>query len=100
VRQKGRQNRYTDVDSADMVAAGYTNNEHDDNHDGPRQGNRYCGSSSRRAGRDSRQNMEWRRRRDQTPPSTYEIQNGECHRHTYIDKGRQAKPGTAPHRVR
>jgi hypothetical protein len=28
-----------------MVAAGYINNDHDDNHDGPRQGNTYYGSS-------------------------------------------------------
>jgi hypothetical protein len=37
-----------------MVAAGYVNNDRDDNHDGPRQGNNYYGSSSRSAGRDSR----------------------------------------------
>jgi hypothetical protein len=35
-RKKGRQNRYDDVDATDMVAAGYVNNDHDDNRDGPR----------------------------------------------------------------
>jgi hypothetical protein len=36
IRQKGRQSRYGDSDTADMVAGGYVNNDHDDNHDGPR----------------------------------------------------------------
>jgi hypothetical protein len=34
--KKGRQSRYEDADTVDMVAAGYVNNDHDDNHDGPR----------------------------------------------------------------
>jgi hypothetical protein len=90
VRQKGRQGRYGDLDTADMVAAGYINNDHDDNHDRPRQGNTYYGSSSRGAGRDSRPKMEWHRRRDQPPPSTEELLNVRCPRHTYLDKdGRQ-----------
>jgi hypothetical protein len=42
-----------------MVAAGYVNNDHNDNHDGPRQGNTYYGSSSRGASRDSRPKTEW-----------------------------------------
>jgi hypothetical protein len=54
VRQKGRRGRYGYSDPADMVAAGYVNNDHDDNHDGPRQGNTYYRSSSRGTGRDSR----------------------------------------------
>jgi hypothetical protein len=37
-----------------MVAAGYVNNDHNDNHDEPRQGNTYYESSSRGAGSDSR----------------------------------------------
>jgi hypothetical protein len=53
-RKKGRRNRYEDADTMDMVAAGYINNDRDDNHDGPRQGNNYHGSSSRSAGRDPR----------------------------------------------
>jgi hypothetical protein len=69
-----------------MVAAGYVNNNHDDNHDGPRWGNNYYGSSSRSAGRNSRPKMEWRQRRDQQPPSAEEMLNGGCTRHTYIDK--------------
>jgi hypothetical protein len=60
----------------DMVAAGYVNNNHNDNHDGPRRGNSYYGSSSRSAGRDSRPKMEWRRCRDQPPPSAEEMLNG------------------------
>jgi hypothetical protein len=35
-RKKGRRNHYDDTDTMDMVAAGYVNNDHDDNHDGPR----------------------------------------------------------------
>jgi hypothetical protein len=69
-----------------MVAAGYVNNDRDDNHDGPRQGNNYYGSSSRSAGRDSRPRMEWRRLRDALPLSAEEMLNGGCTRHTYIDK--------------
>jgi hypothetical protein len=59
-RKKGRQNCYDDADATDMVAAGYMNNDHDDNHDGPRRGNNYYGSSNRSAGRDSRPEIEWR----------------------------------------
>jgi hypothetical protein len=54
VRQKGRRSHFGDADTTDMVAVGYTNNDHDDNHDGHRQGNTYYGSSSRSAGHDSR----------------------------------------------
>jgi hypothetical protein len=75
-----------------MVAAGYVNNDHDDNHDGPRQGNNYYGSSSRGAGRDSRLKMEWRRRRDQPPLSAEKMLNGGCTMHTYIDKDGRRKP--------
>jgi hypothetical protein len=32
-RKKGRQKRYEDADMADMVAAGYMNNDRDDDHD-------------------------------------------------------------------
>jgi hypothetical protein len=39
VRQKGRRGRYGDSDTADMVAGGYINNDHDENCDKPRQGN-------------------------------------------------------------
>jgi hypothetical protein len=56
-----------------MAAAGYVNNDHDDNHDGSRQGNTYYGSSIRGADRDSKAKMEWRRRRDQPPPSAEEL---------------------------
>jgi hypothetical protein len=35
-RKKGRRNRYDDADGTDMVAAGYVNNNHGDNRDGPR----------------------------------------------------------------
>jgi hypothetical protein len=35
-RKKGRRSRYDDMDTTDMVVAGYVNNDHDDNHDGPR----------------------------------------------------------------
>jgi hypothetical protein len=63
-RKKGRRSRYDDADATDMVAACYVNNDHDDNRDGPRPGNNYYGSSSKSAGRDSRQGTEWRRRRD------------------------------------
>jgi hypothetical protein len=75
-----------------MVAAGYVNNDHNDNHDGPRQGNTYYGSSSRGAGRDSRPKTEWRRRRDQPPISAEEMLDGGCTRHTYIDKDGRQKP--------
>jgi hypothetical protein len=77
---------------ADMVAAGYINNDRDDNHDGPRQGNNYYRSSSRSAGRDSRPRTEWHRRRDALPLSAEEMLNGGCTRHTYIDKDRRRKP--------
>jgi hypothetical protein len=85
-RKKGRQSRYEDADMADMIAAGYINNDRDDNHDGPRQGNNYYRSSSRSAGRDSRPRTEWRRHRDALPLSVEEMLNGGCTRHTYIDK--------------
>jgi hypothetical protein len=75
-----------------MVAAGYVNNDHDDNHDGPRQGNNYYGSSSRGAGRDSRLKTEWRRRHDQPPLSAEEMLNRGCIRHTYINKDGRRKP--------
>jgi hypothetical protein len=35
-RKKGRRNRYDDAEATDMVAAGYINEDHDDNRDGPR----------------------------------------------------------------
>jgi hypothetical protein len=35
-QKKGRRNRYDDADATDMVAAGYVNEDRDDNHDGPR----------------------------------------------------------------
>jgi hypothetical protein len=92
VRQKGCRSRYGDSDTADMVAAGYVNNDHNDNHDGPRQGNTYYGSSSGGAGRDSRPKTEWRRRRDQPLISAEEMLNGGCTRHTYIDKDGRRKP--------
>jgi hypothetical protein len=63
-RKKGRRNRYDGADATDMVAAGYVNNDHDDNRDRPRHGNNYYGSSSRSAGRNSRPKTEWHRRRD------------------------------------
>jgi hypothetical protein len=91
-RKKGHQNRYEDADTADMVAAGYVNNDHDDNHDGPRQWNNYYESSSRSDGRDSRPKMEWRRRCDQPPLLAEEMLNGGCTRHTYIDKDGWRKP--------
>jgi hypothetical protein len=76
-----------------MVATCYVNNDHDDNHDGPRQGNTYYGSSSSRgAGRDSRPKTEWRWRRDQPPLSMEELLNGGCSRHTSIDKDGRRKP--------
>jgi hypothetical protein len=91
-QKKGRRSRYDDADTTNMIAAGYVNNNHDDNHDGPRQGNNYNGSSSRSVGRDSRPKMEWRRRHDQPPPSVEEMLNGGCTRHTYIDKDRVRRP--------
>jgi hypothetical protein len=91
-RKKGRRNRYEDADTVDMVAAGYVNNDRDDNHDGPRQGNNYYGCSSRSVGRDSRPRTEWRRRRDAPPLSAEEMLNGGCTRHTYIDKDGRRKP--------
>jgi hypothetical protein len=59
-----------------MVAAGYVNNDHDDNRDRPRRRNNYYGSSSRSVGRDSRPKMEWCRRRDQPPPLVEEMLDG------------------------
>jgi hypothetical protein len=85
-RKKGHRNRYEDGDTADMVVAGYVNNDHDNNHEGPRQGSNYYGSSSRSAGRDSRPKTKWRRRRDAPPHSAEEMLNRGCTRHTYIDK--------------
>jgi hypothetical protein len=76
----------------DMVAAGYVDNDSDDNHDGPREGNNYYKSSSRSAGHDSRPRTEWRRRRDAPPLSAEEMLNGGCTRHTYIDKDGRWKP--------
>jgi hypothetical protein len=35
-RKKGRRNRYDDADATDMVAAGYINEDRDDNRDGLR----------------------------------------------------------------
>jgi hypothetical protein len=77
---------------ADMVAAGYVNNDRDDSHDGPRQGNNYYGSNSRSAGRDSGPRTEWRRRRDAPPLSAEEMLNRGCTTHSYIDKDRRRKP--------
>jgi hypothetical protein len=74
-RKKGRRNRYEDANTTDMVAAGYVNNDRDDNHDGPSQGNNYYGSSSRSAGRDSRPKTEWHRCRDQPPLLAEEMLN-------------------------
>jgi hypothetical protein len=91
-RKKGRRSHYDDTDMTDMVAAGYVNNDHDDNHDRPRRGNSYYESISRSAGRDSRTKMEWRRRRDQPPPSAEEMLNGGCTRHTYINKDGVRRP--------
>jgi hypothetical protein len=34
-QKKGRRNRYEDADASNMVAAGYVNEDHDDNRDGP-----------------------------------------------------------------
>jgi hypothetical protein len=75
-----------------MVAAGYVNNDRDNNHDGPRQGNNYYGSSSRSAGSDSRPRTEWHRRCDAPPLLAEEMLNGGCTRHTYIDKDGRQKP--------
>jgi hypothetical protein len=91
-RKKGRRSRYDNADTTDMVAADYVNNDHDDNCDGPRRGNNYYGSSSRSAGHDSRPKTEWRRRRDQPPPSAEEMLDGGCTRHTYIDKDGVRRP--------
>jgi hypothetical protein len=85
-RKKGRQNRYDDADATDMVAAGYVNEDRDNNRDGPRRGNNYYGNSSRSAGRDSRPKTEWRRRRDQPQLSAEEMLDGGWTRHTYLDK--------------
>jgi hypothetical protein len=74
-----------------MVAAGYVNNDHNDYHDGPRQGNTYYGSSSRGADCNSRPKTEWRQCHDQPPISAEEILKGGCTRHTYIDKDGRRK---------
>jgi hypothetical protein len=76
----------------DMVSAGYVNNDRDNNHDGPRQGNNYYGSSSRSAGCDSRPRMEGCRCRDAPPLLAEEMLNGGCTGHTYIDKDGRRKP--------
>jgi hypothetical protein len=34
-QKKGHRNRYDDADATDMVAAGYVNEDRDDNRDGP-----------------------------------------------------------------
>jgi hypothetical protein len=91
-RKKGHRNRYEDADTADMVVAGYVNNDRDDNHEGPRQGSNYYGSSSRSAGRDSRPKTEWHRRRDAPPLLAEEMLNRGCTRHTYIAKDGRQKP--------
>jgi hypothetical protein len=75
-RKKGRRNRYDDADATDMVAAGYVNEDRDDNRDRTRRGNNYYDSSSRSAGRDSRPKTEWRRRRDQPQLSAEELLDG------------------------
>jgi hypothetical protein len=85
-RKKGHRNRYDDADATDMVAAGYVNEDRDDNRDGPQRGNNYYGSSSRSAGRDLKPRTEWRRRRDQPQLSAKEMLDGGCTRHTYLDK--------------
>jgi hypothetical protein len=92
VRQRGRRNCYADANPTDMVVACYTNNENDDNHDGPRQANTYYGSSSRSVGHDTRPKTEWHRHRNQRLPSTDEILNGGYHKHTYLDKDGRRKP--------
>jgi hypothetical protein len=74
-----------------MVAAGYINNDHDDNRDGPRQGNTYYGSSSQGTGRDLSIKTEWHQRHDQPPSSTEELPNGGCLRHTYLEKDGRRK---------
>jgi hypothetical protein len=91
-RKKGCRNCYNNADTSDMVAAGYVNNDHDDNRDGPRQGNNYYGSSSRSGGYNSRPKMEWHRRCDQPPLSAEEMLDGGCTRHTYIDKDGVRRP--------
>jgi hypothetical protein len=91
-RKKERRNRYEDADTADMVAAGYVNNDREDNHDGPRQGNNYYGSNSRSASRDSRPKTEWHQYRDAPPLSVEEMLNGGCTRNTYINKDGRRKP--------
>jgi hypothetical protein len=96
-RKKGRRNRYDDADATDMVAAGYVNNNHDDNCDGPRRGNNYYGSSSRSAGRDSRPKTEWRRHRDQPPPSAEEMLDGGVHKAHLHRQRWSAKTYSSPH---
>jgi hypothetical protein len=85
-RKKGHRNCYDDADTTDMVAAGYINEDRDDNRGGPHRGNNYYGSSSRSAGRNSRPKMEWLRQRDQPQLSAEEMLDGGCTRHTYLDK--------------
>jgi hypothetical protein len=71
-QKKGRRNCYEDADMVDMVAAGYVNNDRDDNHDRPR--------------------TEWHRHRDASALSAEEMLNGGSTRHTYIDKDGRRKP--------
>jgi hypothetical protein len=96
---KDRRSRYDDTEAMDMVAAGYVNNDHDDNRDGPRRGNNYYGSSSRSAGRDSRQRTEWRRRRDQPPLSAEEMLDGGVHKAHLHRQSWSAKTCSSPHRM-
>jgi hypothetical protein len=91
-QKKARRNRNDDADATDMVAAGYVNEDHDDNHDGTRCRNNYYGSSTRSAGRDSKPRTEWRRRRDQLQLSAEDMLNGGCTRHTYLDKDGIRRP--------
>jgi hypothetical protein len=60
-RKKGRRKRYDDADATDMVAAGYVNEDHDDNRNRAQHRNNYYGSSSRSVGCDLKPRTEWRR---------------------------------------
>jgi hypothetical protein len=74
------------------VAAGYVNEDRDDNHDGARRGNNYYGSGSRSIGCDSKPRTEWCQRRDQPQLSAEEMLDGGCTRHTYLDKDGIRRP--------
>jgi hypothetical protein len=50
VRQKGHRGCYEDDDTANMVAVGYVNHDHDNNRDGPRQGTRTMEVAARAPG--------------------------------------------------